>query len=117
MEEFSRKPGNAEEETLLDADKKMTLQPLHSENQITAEESDSELAHAREAGPAIANFGEEVETTVSDSTPAQSAAQRADALMVEHKIANPAAKSRRFPVSVAVVLIMIGILLFALLYR
>lgn len=103
------------EDQLLDADKKMVLNPLTREDQIEAEQSNAEIATAHANGPAIGNFSGDIEATGGEIAKKE-AEHKASQLLAMHKAANPP-KQSKVPISIIAVLIMIGVLLFALLYR
>lgn len=102
------------EDKILDAEKKVVLNPINREDQIQAEQTDAEVAAAHVNGPAIANISNDTEAT-GTSAAAQSAEVKANQLISMHKAANPTQKLK-FPISVIVMLVIIGVLLFALLY-
>ncbi len=110
MEFEENKP--APEEQLLSADRKMVVNPLSRVDQIEVEQSGAEIAAAHANGPAIGNFSGDIEATGNAAV----AEQKATQLLALHKAANPT-KKPKFPMSVVVVLVMIGVLLFALLYK
>lgn len=105
------------EDQILDAERKLTINPISREDQIQSEQSTSGIAAAHANGPAIGNFAGDIEATGSTTaaTP-QTAEQRAAQLLAQHKASNPT-KTTKFPVALVGIVIMIGVLLFALLYR
>ena len=119
MEEFD-KHAEQDDRQLYDAAKKVTVTPLHREDQIEVEQSATEIAAAHANGPAIGNISSDNEVTGDPTTatnPEQLAQTRAEQLLHAHKLANPAQTKKHPYVLVIALVAMIGLLLFALLYR
>lgn len=105
------------EDQILDAARKLTINPINREDQIQSEQNISEIATAHANGPAIGNFAGDIEATggTNVATP-ETAEQRAVQLLAKHKATNPT-KTTKFPIAFVGIVIMIAVLLFALLYR
>lgn len=120
MEEFSSEKQVNGQDTILDAGAKLTVQPLHDVQSVQGEQTSAEIANAHANGPAIANFEGDIESTSAEPqrmADTQTVNQRAAELMELHKASMPTKKSLRLPLSIAAVVIMLGLLLFFLLYR
>lgn len=105
------------DDQILDSTSKLVVNPLSLEDQIVAEENTTQIANAHANGAAIGNISSDTEVTGNQTVaPVASAEQQAVQLLAAHKAANPTKKTK-FPASIIVVLMMIGILLFALLYK
>ncbi len=109
MEEFTPKQAARQEDVILNAGDKMTLQPLRREDQIAMEQSDNEIANAHVNGPAIGNFGSDIEATgeapeAQISTAAENHAAHLRALRAKAQSQH----SKKVPISVVVVIILIA---------
>lgn len=114
MEEFTNKNDvKLEEDGILSAEKKITLEPLHDDVHVD-DESDVQVAASHANGAPIANISSDRESTTLDDT------QPVPVVPTAAIMPKPAAKATKPRVSyqsIVIMSIIVIALLFALLYR